>query len=200
MQRKNKPENTVSFGDMLFSLAETAFISVFVMTLFFTYILRPVTVSGDSMLPTLVSGDNVMLASFFCSAEVGDIVVADCQKAVLLSDENTPEYRDGLHKMIVKRVIADEGQTVYIDFEKGLVYVDGVMLDEPYISGLTHLDGGAFTGKYPVTVPEGFLFLMGDNRENSRDSRDSGIGFVSKEDIIGKVVLRISPTDRTGFF
>jgi len=182
------------------SFAETIITFIFLTTLLFTYILRPTTVSGDSMNPTLFTDDRLFISEIYSSLERGDIIVADCQEAVLLSDENTPEYRDGLGKMIVKRIIASEGQTVNIDFEKGLVYVDGVLLDEPYISGLTHFDGGAFTGKYPVTVPDNCYFVMGDNRGNSRDSRDSSIGFIQKKRIIGKVVFRLFPVNSIKIF
>ena len=175
------------------SLAETMFIVLFTMSLLFTYILKPTTVSGDSMKPTLFTNDQLIISEIYGTLKNGDIIVADCQEAILLSDENTPEYRQGLGKTIVKRVIATEGQTIDIDFEKGLVYIDGVLQNEPYISGLTHLDEGAFTGKYPVTVPENCLFVMGDNRGNSRDSRDRSIGFVPEESVVGKVVIRLFP-------
>ena len=78
------------------------------------------------------------------------------------------------------------------------MYVDGNELREEYASGLTHLDEGAFTGKYPVKVPEGYVFVMGDNRRNSLDSRSSELGFVSVKDIEGVVIWRMAPSERFG--
>ena len=73
------------------------------------------------------------------------------------------------------------------------------MIDENYITGLTHMDEGAFTGQYPVEVPEGYVFVMGDNRQISKDSRSAEIGFVAVDNITGKVLLRFSPRERFGF-
>ena len=91
---------------------------------------------------------------------------------------------------MVKRVIATEGQTVDIDFAEGVVYVDGVALDEPYTSEPTN-DREDFVG--PVTVPEGYIFVMGDNRNASTDSRSNLVGMIRKEYVMGKSLFRIVP-------
>ena len=96
-------------------------------------------------------------------------------------------------------MIAVGGQTVDIDFEAGDVYVDGEKLSESYITGLTHLDEGAFTGQYPITVPDGYIFVLGDNRGVSKDSRSIEIGLIAESAVNGKVMLRISPLENFGF-
>ena len=106
--------------------------------------------------------------------------------------------RVGMNRLIVKRIIATEGQTVDFDFQRGIVYVDGEVYNESYISGLTHLDEGAFTDRYPITVPKGYVFVMGDNRRNSLDSRSKELGYVSVDNIEGKVLWRIYPADKLG--
>ena len=155
-------------------------------TLIFVFLIRLVGVSGPSMTPTLLDGEYVALLSNFVCRDYGqgDVVVA-----------TVPTFDDA--RPIVKRVIATAGQTVDIDFASGEVRVDGVLLEEPYINEptLTDFDSGL---DYPVTVPEGCVFLMGDNRNHSADSRYAPIGCVDTDYILGKVILRILPPSRIG--
>ncbi|MBR6580890.1 MAG: signal peptidase I [Ruminococcus sp.] len=175
-------------------LIEQFIITFFVLCLVFTYLFRIVSVSGDSMLNTLKDGNRVIVNAMDRKVENGDIVVIDLNNAVTFAENETLEICNGLNKTVVKRVVATEGQTIDIDFAAGIVYVDGERLYEDYIElGLTHYDGGAFTGKYPITVPEGYVFIMGDNRSVSMDSRSEKIGFVSVDDITGTVILRFYP-------
>ena len=87
------------------------------------------------------------------------------------------------------------GDTIHIDFQNGIVYRNGEALDEPYTAEPTYLYESV---DFPVTVPEGCLFVMGDNRNNSKDSRDTDIGFVDVRDVLGKVVFRLSPLNKIG--
>ena len=149
--------------------------------LVFVFLFRVVGVLGSSMVPTLHEGDKIITSNLFYTPEYGDIVVLRKD-----SFDDDP---------IVKRVIATEGQTVDIDFDAGIVYVDGVALEENYIAEPTQraLD---FSG--PVTVPEGCVFVMGDNRNGSTDSRDDRIGCVDTRYIMGKVLFRILPVSGFG--
>ncbi len=175
-------------------LIEQFIITFFVLCLVFTYLFRIVSVSGDSMLNTLKDGNRVIVNAMDRKVENGDIVVIDLNNAVTFAENETLEICNGLNKTVVKRVVATEGQTIDIDFAAGIVYVDGERLYEDYIElGLTHYDGGAFTGKYPVTIPEGYVFIMGDNRSVSMDSRSAKVGFVPVDDITGTVVLKFYP-------
>ena len=142
-------------------------------------VFRMVVVSGSSRYDTLKHGDYLLLLSnsFYKEPEQGDIVV--------ISKES---FDNGIP--IVKRVIATEGQTVDIDFEAGIVYVDGVALDEPYTYTSTGRNGGV---KFPLTVYDGFVFVLGDNRDGSRDSRYPEIGLIDKREIIGKAIFLLLP-------
>lgn len=146
--------------------------------LVFTFAVRIVSVSGESMREILQDGDRLLVLNsiLYDDYQYGDIVVL--RKESFLAEP------------IVKRVIATGGQTVDIDFETGSVYVDGELLKEDYINELTFLEEGT---EFPLTVPEGSIFVMGDNRNNSNDSRDYRLGTVDTRYVIGKAVFLAFP-------
>ena len=152
--------------------------SVLVVVMLFTFVIRMIGVDGHSMVPTLQDGDRLLVLNsmLYDDYKYGDIVVL--RKSSFLSEP------------IVKRVIATEGQTVDIDFSTGSVYVDGVLLKEDYINELTFTEEGT---EFPLTVPEGSIFVMGDNRNHSNDSRDSRLGTVDTRYVIGKAVFLAFP-------
>lgn len=145
---------------------------------------RVVVVFGPSMYDTLIEGDRLLLVSslVYNEPKQGDIVV--CSK---------DSFDDG--QLFIKRVIATEGQEVFIDFETGVVSVDGEPLDEPYLNSPTNLPNGI---DYFVEVGEGQVFVMGDNRMRSTDSRSPQIGLVDERQILGKAIFLISPGDNGG--
>ncbi len=147
--------------------------------LVFLLLFRVVVVSGTSMNSTLLDGDYLLLLSstFYQNPQYGDIIVASKESF----DNGAP---------IVKRVIATEGQVVDIDFYAGIVYVDGVPLDEPYTLTGTNAEEGI---NFPLIVEEGCLFVMGDNRNGSKDSRHPEIGLVDKREVLGKVFFLFMP-------
>ena len=155
-----------------------------VVLLVFLLCLRVVVVSGPSMNDTLVNGDYLLLLNgvFFNEYKPGDVVVA-----------SKDDFRDG--EPIVKRVIATEGQTVDIDFTAGTVTVDGVVLDEPYTSTPTNLYEGI---KFPQVVEPGHIFVMGDNRNDSKDSRSPEIGQVDCREVLGKAIFLLIPGGERG--
>ncbi|MBO5129730.1 MAG: signal peptidase I [Oscillospiraceae bacterium] len=157
--------------DWIYMLA----VIIILLLLFF----RVVVVSGPSMYSTLWDGDWLLLVSnmFYQEPEIGDIIVA-CQDT----------YNDG--EAIVKRVIAKEGQQVDIDFAEGIVYVDGVALEEDYIYTPTNMAEGMI---FPLEVDEGCIFVLGDNRNKSKDSRSMEIGLIDKREVLGKAVFLMFP-------
>ena len=156
--------------------------ALIVRVVLFIFFIRVIDVKGTSMYPTLNNQDKMLVSDVFYRPKAGDIVV-------FKKDQYDPD------KALVKRVIATEGQEINIDFDKGIVYVDGEPLEEDYINELTttKLD---FIG--PQTVPEGCVFVMGDNRNMSTDSRKSEIGMVDNRLIIGKVYCVIFPLSSFG--
>lgn len=160
---------------------ETIVFAFFAVLLIFTFVVRQVNVDGESMLPTLENGEKLIVHHIGYTPERGDIVIVDSLN---------------LGKPIVKRVIAVGGDTIDINFETGEVKLNGTVLDEPYIKDPTKLDEGGQT--YPVTVPSGYYFVMGDNRMDSLDSRSERVGLVSTDEIAGKVIYRIYPGTKIG--
>lgn len=154
-------------------------IYVSVILLVFLLLFRIIVVTGDSMYSTLWDGDYLLLMSnlLYPDPEAGDIVVVSKQS-----------YDDGAP--IVKRVIATEGQIVDIDFENGIVYVDGLPIEEEYINTPTNRQEGM---SFPLIVEKGCYFVMGDNRNNSRDSRSPDIGQIDKREILGKAIFLMLP-------
>ncbi len=146
----------------------------------FLLVFRVSGVVGSSMNNTFMDGDRLLITAITTNIKRGDVVII-CQP-----------WEDD--KLLVKRVVGIEGDTIDIDFEKGEVYRNGEMLDEPYIRDYGR-EGTARSGDvlFPVTVPEGEVFVMGDNRNNSRDSRFKAIGFIKEEYIMGRAFYRISP-------
>lgn len=193
-ETETKEKKEKSFFDDCMEIIESVIISIFFVLLIFTFVARPVTVEGKSMFPTLKNEDRLIMNMIFYTPKQGDIVVIDNHVSYTYEPGTTNIVEgDSLEKRIIKRVIAVGGQTLDIDFMSGTVTVDGEVLEEDYIAEYTTKDLHAF--EYPITIPEGYIFVMGDNRNNSTDSRDNHVGFVKEEDVLGEAVFRFYPFD-----
>lgn len=170
----------------LYEWLEETVIALTLVILVFTFLFRVVTVTGESMLPNFVEGQKLIVTNLGHSVEQGTVVV----------------ITNVLNEPIIKRVIATEGQTVDIDYETGVVYVDGEAVDETQFG----LENGITTRPYstleamvfPQTVPEGCVFVLGDNRGVSKDSRYTEVGMVDTRHILGEAVFTLYPFDRFG--
>lgn len=188
--QQTEPKGNSSSAWELYTILHDLAWALAIIALIFTFVVRLVGVSGSSMYSTFVDKDFLLLEGnvLYQTPKQGDVVVL-----------NVPT--DAVSGPIVKRVIATEGQTVDIDFDLGLVYVDGAALDEPYTYEPTYNSFGTMGLDYPVTVPEGSVFVMGDNRNNSLDSRAAAIGCVDKSRILGRALFILFPgrwTDNFG--
>lgn len=172
-------EKQTAKGRDLYEWVQSLVGSVLVVVAIFTFVIRMMGVDGHSMLNTLQHGDRLLVVNsmLYHDYKYGDIVIL--RKNGVFDDDP-----------IVKRVIAVEGQTVDIDFAEGIVYVDGEALEEDYIREPTYTAEGT---EFPLTVQEGSIFVMGDNRNGSSDSRDYRLGTVDTRYVIGKAAFLIFP-------
>lgn len=177
-------ERAVNVHKEAYEWIQCIVIALIFCVLIFVFVARVIDVVGHSMVPTLQDGDKIVITRLVKGYERGDIVV-------LRKDT----FRE---EPIVKRVIAVAGQTIDIDFDNGIVYVDGEALDEPYVNELTYDHEDFDTYEHPLVIPEGCVFVMGDNRNNSTDSRRETIGCVDTRYIMGKVIFRILPLSGVG--
>ena len=164
---------------------ETIVMAIIIVATFFTFFVRIITVTGKSMVPTYHHGDKVLVTDLAGAAEQGDVVI----------------IVNALDEPIIKRVVAVAGQTVDFDPLLGEVVIDGTpLLGETFHidNGITMLPQFPDVMQFPQTVPEGCVFVLGDNRGNSTDSRFSSVGMVDCRNILGKVVFNLYPFSQLG--
>ena len=178
---ENEETEEVSLTQDCYEWLHTFIVAIALVVLVLTFVFRLVDVDGDSMRDTLHDKDRLIVTNFLYTPDNGDIVVIS--------------HGQNLNKPIIKRVIATEGQSLNINFQTGEVSVNGEVLDEPYIKDPTTRQGDA---EIPKVVPEGMVFVMGDNRNHSTDSRFSTVGLIPVTDIIGKAQFRVSPFNSFG--
>ena len=180
----------------LLDYVEMFVITVIAVILILSFLFRLCQVSGESMNNTLLNGEHLIVTNLFYTPKTGDIIVF----------HQTSDIYDQFNEPIVKRVIATGGQFVKIDYMQGKVYVsadeafteDEVLDEKNYIC----LSGGKWK-EYGLPseifeVPEGYLFVLGDNRNKSADSRSPQVGLVDERRVLGKVLLRITPFSKFG--
>ena len=194
--QKSESEERGGAVSFLFDVLEMFAWSLFVVFILFTFCIRLCRVDGSSMENTLYGGESLLVYNVNYTPKQDDIIVFHLTK---------PEA--GLEKTLVKRVIATEGQSVTMNYRTGEIHVDGVLYDDSH-AVLKNFFGeitGTYDRNYPdhhydyrtkimsFTVPEHSLFVLGDNRNDSKDSRSGDIMFVDEDCVLGKVFLRLSP-------
>lgn len=174
----------VAIARELFDWVESGLTAVLCVILVFSFAFRTVGVVGSSMLPTLEDNDRLVVTSLYSALQPEDIVVVT--------------QPNSLHEPLIKRVIAVEGQTIDIDAETGEVYIDGNRINEDRYIREKIAPGSWYDMEFPQVVPRGCVFVMGDNRNNSRDSRFRDIGMIDARYVLGKVIFRVTPYERFG--
>ena len=183
IQKKIKEEAPVTWQKSVMLYLHDLVYLLAVVMIVFMLLFRIVIVSGSSMYATLLDGDWLLVTGsvLYQEPKHGDIIVA-----------SKDSFNDG--EPIIKRVIATEGQTVDIDFEAGIVFVDGVPLEEDYTYTPTNAQEGII---FPITIADGCIFVMGDNRNGSKDSRHPSIGMIDTREVLGRAVFLLFPgTDK----
>ena len=179
IKKKKKNEEPMTWQKSLMLYLHDLVYLLAVVMIVFMLLFRVVIVSGSSMYSTLWSGDWLLVTGsvLYKEPQYGDIIVA-----------SKDSFNDG--EPIIKRVIATEGQTVDIDFEAGIVYVDGTALEEDYTYTATNVQEGIV---FPITIADGCIFAMGDNRNGSKDSRHPSIGMIDTREVLGRAVFLMFP-------
>ncbi len=162
---------------LLYDAVSVLITATIILAILFTFFFRFVGVIGNSMNPILTTGDYVLLN------EIGSNYKPHYGDVVVISRPGS------LNESIIKRVIATEGETINIDFGSGKVFLDGAEIVEPYINNSTNTK---YDMKFPLEVPEGYCFVMGDNRQGSIDSRSTIVGLIDNRSIIGKATKGIT--------
>ena len=181
-----KDEGGSSFIRSVMEWVETIVMAVVFVTVVFTFVARVITVDGISMEPTYYNGDRVLSTTLAGASHQGDVVIVV----------------NALDEPIIKRVIATEGQTVDFDYDSGTVFVDGQPVDETQFGLENGITGEPFSSfellEFPQTVPEGCVFVLGDNRAVSEDSRYKDVGMIDQRNILGKAVFHLFPVQSIG--
>ena len=182
-EKRKKKEKKFNLKSEIISWLWTIGIALAIVFVINTFVARVMTVEGESMTNTLQNGERIITTSLYGELKHNDIVV-------IRRENDVP---------LIKRVIAVEGDTIDIDYDTGTVYVNGEPLDEPFIrEKMAYIDYRDGNTQLPLTVEEGHIFVMGDNRNGSLDSRCATIGQIDVKDVFGKAIFRIWPLDRFG--
>lgn len=194
-QEKNSQPQEQSLLDSFLEWVEAFVFAIFIVLLLFIFVFRTIMVDGTSMQHTLEDKDKLVLTHFNYEPQRGDIIVANSV---------------GLNKTIIKRCIGVSGDKVVVNYEDNTVTVNGKEIDQSYLTdpeglGDIMMDFGTFDPNFKVSenvyeyeVPKDCIFAMGDNRNGSRDCRDASVGFINKDDVLGKAVFRFYPVSKIG--